>query len=425
MQNDRTPSSGVRACIAALGQALALVLALLSAAPAAAQPRTPTPAELFDWAESAYAAYFPGRPATQRLEPYEYRYYPQTGNYVGVAGTGVYVLGPVAGSSVTPLYLGELANYACLVHRYSCTASGGWPQRTVTLVVPFAAGGPSDTVARQLAQALQAVWGQSVVVRNTTGAGGTTGADEVARAAPDGHTLLYTHQIMAASPTLYRRLPHVPLRDFEFLGLAVEAPLALVSRSGLAAADFDALRASLATRRARAAHAGVTSASYLCMLLLESGLATTFTPVSYAGLAPAITDTIGQQADLLCADVGSLAPQVQSGQLRGQAVTSARRWSGAGYATLPTLGERGVAGFPLTSWFGLYAPKGVPDAVQDGVQRGLRTVLQDAALRSRLAALGHAVVDDERLSPASHRRYVDIETQRYAPLLVKAGQYAD
>ena len=409
--------------------AAVLLLSALSTMPALAQtaPRVPTAQELMDWAEGVYPSYFPDRPATQSLDPYVYRYHPTTRNYLGVAGGSVYVLGPVAGSDSTPLRVGSLADFACQVHRYSCAAASGWPQRAVTLVVPFAAGGPSDKLARDLVEPLQRQLGQPVLVRNVAGAGGTQGADEVARAAADGHTLLFTNSVMATSPTLYRVLRHQPLRDFEFIGLSAEVPMVVNARKSLPATTLEAFSTWLATQPANWAHAGVGSPTYLCALLMRQALNLkgNVTLIPYAGTAPALSDLIAGQVDGMCNELGSAEPYVQNGQIQALAVTSAQRIPRPVFANVPTMAERAFAGVVLTNWYGLYAPRGTPGAVLDTLQGALRSALQDATLRSRHAASGAQVVDDERVAPASHRRFVETETARFAPLLVENGLYAD
>ena len=406
-----------------------LLLTALFTLPAVAQtaPRIPTAQELMDWAEGAYAPYFPDRPATQSQDPYVYRYHPTTRNYLGVAGNSVYVLGPVAGSDSTPLRVGALADFACQVHRYSCAAASGWPQRALTLVVPFAAGGPSDKLARDLAEPLQRQLGHPVLVRNVAGAGGTLGADEVARATADGYTLLFTNSAMATSPTLYRTLKHQPLRDFEFVGLSAESPMVVNARKSLPATTLEAFSAWLSSRPANWAHAGIGSPTYLCALMMRKtlGLNANVTLIPYLGTAPALSDLIAGQVDGMCNELGSAEPYVQNGQIQALAVTSAQRSPRPVFAGVPTMVERGYAGVVLTNWYGLYAPRGTPAAVLDTLQGALRSALQDATLRSRHAASGALVVDDERVAPASHRRFVETETARFAPLLLENGLYAD
>jgi tripartite-type tricarboxylate transporter receptor subunit TctC len=389
-----------------------------------ADPRTPSALELMDWAEVAYGPYFPDRPATASQDPYVYRYHPSTRNYLGVAGNSVYVLGPVAGSDSIPLRVGSLADFACSVHPDSCAAPSGWPQRTVTVVVPFAAGSALDNLARILVGVLQAPLGQAVVVRNVTGAGGTLGADEVARAAADGYTLLFTDSVMATSPTLYRQLPHQPLRDFEFIGLGAEMPFVVSARKSLPLSGIEAFNSWLAANSGIWAHTGIASPTYLCALMMREAMGVNSDLVAYRGSAPALADLIAGSVDGMCNEL-SVEPQVENGNIQALAVTSAQRSPRPVFANVPTMAERAYTGFVLTNWYGLYAPRGTPSAVLDTLQGALRAALQDTTLRSRYAASGVMMVDDERLAPASHRRFVETETTRFAPLLIKNGQYAD
>ena len=392
-----------------------------------AAPKTPTALELLDWAETAYPTYFPGRPATATAAPYLYRYYAQNGNYLGVAGSGIWLLGPVVGSNTTPKYVGELAAFSCQVNAFSCATPTSFPERPLTLVVPFAAGGPTDTLARALATALQSQLGATVTVSNRLGSGGTLGADNVANAAADGTTLLFTNLSMATAPTLYRQLPYSPLLDFEFLGMTSEMPMVVNGRNSLPPSSYAQLLLWLrtSTPAPKLAHGGLGSAGYVCALLLQQAWGIKLEFIAYAGVAPALTDLIGGSTDTLCNEVVDVQPQVTAKTIKSFAVTSDKRLANPVFAALPTVAEQGAAGFLIRNWQALYAPKGTPAPVLDKLNAALRAALQDPTLRNRFTALGAVLVDDERLAPASHRRFLDLEMQRLAPLLRAAGQYAD
>ena len=312
------------------------------------------------------------------------------------------------------------------------TATAGtaaaWPDRPVTLIVPYAAGGPTDEVARDLAQSLrQGLGGQSVVIENVTGAGGTLGAARVANAAADGYTLLIHSSSIATAPALYRRLPYRTLEDFAYLGMIAEVPLALVARPDLPAADFDALRTWIAANRGRITivNAGLGSASWQCGLLLQQALGVAMTAVPYKGTAPAMTDLLAGQVDLMCDQTTSTAPQIESGRLRAYAVTTPKRLTAPVLARLPSLEEAGLKGFDITAWQALYAPRGTPGPVLETIGTALRRALRDPAFVKREAALGAVVVTDGRVEGSTHKAFVAAEIERWGPLIRAAGQYAD
>lgn len=306
-------------------------------------------------------------------------------------------------------------------------AQADFPSKPVTLVVPFAAGGPSDKIARDVAEALRKSLGQTVIVDNTGGAGGTIGSAKVAKAAPDGYTLLVHHIGMATAPTLYRKLPYKVPDDFETVGLINEAPSVVIANTALPAKNFDELRKLLVQRgeRATIANAGVGSASHLCGLMLQSALTLKMTPVPYKGTAPAMNDLLGGQVDVMCEQATNAVPQVEGKKIRAFAQTGAQRLSLPALKDVPTLAEAGVPGFNVQVWHGLYAPKGTPAAVLTKLNAALRTALKDAELIKRQEALGLTLVTDSRLEPAGHRKFLDAEVQRWGKVIREAGEYAD
>lgn len=306
-------------------------------------------------------------------------------------------------------------------------AYADFPDKPVVLVVPFAAGGPSDKIARDLAEALRKPLGQTVVVENAAGAGGTIGAAKVARAAPDGYTLLVHHIGMATAPALYRKLSFKVPDDFETLGLINEAPSVLISTTSLAANSFADLRQWIASSAGRAnlANAGVGSASHLCGLMFQRALNVPLTTVPYKGTAPAMTDLIGGQVDLMCEQATNAVPQIEGRKVKVFGVTSLQRLRLPSLKDTPTLDEAGLKGFNVQVWHGLYAPKGTPAAVLDKLNAALRVALKDPELIKREEALGLTVVSDERLSPAHHRKFVEAEKARWATVIQEAGAYVD
>jgi tripartite-type tricarboxylate transporter receptor subunit TctC len=308
------------------------------------------------------------------------------------------------------------------------TAWAEYPEKPITLVVPFSAGGPTDKVARDLAEALrQPLGNQAIVIENVGGAGGTLGAARVAKAAPDGYTLLVHHIGMATSPALYRNLPYKTLDDFEYLGLINEVPMTLVGRPTLPAANYAELSKWIEANKDKInlANAGLGAASHLCGLLLQSTLKVELTTVPYKGTAPAMTDLMGGQVDLMCDQTTNTTSQIEAGKIKAYAVTTPKRINTPALAKLPTLDESGLKGFSVSIWHGLYAPKGTPKAVLDKVSAALATALKNADFIKRQEALGAVVVADSRISPAEHKKFVEAEINKWGPVIKAAGQYAD
>lgn len=306
-------------------------------------------------------------------------------------------------------------------------AQAEFPDKPVTLLVPFAAGGPSDKIARDLAEALRKRLQQTVIVENVGGAGGTIGTAKVANAVPDGYTLLVHHIGFATAPTLYRKLPYKGTEDFAYLGLINEAPSTLIGRSSLPARSFAELRQWIAADPAKVnlAHAGVGSASHLCGLMLQNTLKADMTTVPYKGTAPAMTDLMAGTVDLMCEQATNAVPQIEGGKVKAFAVTSLQRMKLPVLAGLPTVAESGVADFSVSVWHGLYAPRQTPAPVLAKLNEALRSALKDPELIKRQEALGISVVSDARAEPAEHKKFVEAEVARWAKVIKAAGAYAD
>jgi tripartite-type tricarboxylate transporter receptor subunit TctC len=302
-----------------------------------------------------------------------------------------------------------------------------YPTKPVTVVVPFAAGGPSDRIARDVAEALRRPLGQAVVVENVGGAGGTIGADRVARAAPDGYTLLVHHIGMATAPSLYRNLRYKVPEDFEFLGLINEAPSTVIGRANLPANNFGELRQWVSSQQGRVnlANAGVGSASHLCGLMLQSALKAQMATVPYRGTGPAMNDLMGGQVDIMCEQATNAVPQIEGGRVKAFGVTSLQRLPLPALAQVPTLAESGLDGFNVTVWHGLYAPKNTPPAVLTKINEALRAALKEPDLIKRQEAVGLTIITDDRLSPQGHKAYVEQEVARWSTVIKASGQYAD
>jgi tripartite-type tricarboxylate transporter receptor subunit TctC len=309
----------------------------------------------------------------------------------------------------------------------SLAARAEFPEKAVTLVVPFAAGGPSDKIARDVGEALRKPLGQAVIVENTTGAGGTIGTAKVARATPDGYTLLVHHIGMATAPSLYKDLSYKVPDDFEFLGLINEAPSTVIGKPTLAANNFDELRKWINENgdKVNLANAGVGSASHLCGLMLQSALGANMTTVPYKGTAPAMVDLMGGQVDLMCEQATNAVTQIEAKKVKAYAVTSTQRLKLPSMAEVPTLAESGLTDFNVTVWHGLYAPRGTPPEVIAKLNTALRSALKNPDLIRRQEALGLTIIDDERLEPAGHKEYVVTEMDRWAKVISASGQQAN
>ena len=309
-------------------------------------------------------------------------------------------------------------------HAQSFPAAG----KTITLIVPFAAGGPTDKVARDLAEALRKpLGGATIVVDNAAGAGSTIGTAKAARAAPDGYTLLVTHVGMATTPTLYRN-PGYKYDEFEYLGLINEVPMVVVAKPQMAANTWAELNTWIGQNKGKVnlANAGLGSASHLCGLMLQNALKTEMTTVPYKGTAPAMTDLIGGQVDIMCDQTTNTTSQVEAGKIKAYAVSTAKRLTTpAVYKDLPTLDEAGLKGFDVSIWHGLYAPKGTPAAVLKTLNDALKAALKDPEFIKKQEGLGAVVVNDARANPAEHKKFVAAEVAKWGAVIKAAGQYAD
>jgi tripartite-type tricarboxylate transporter receptor subunit TctC len=310
----------------------------------------------------------------------------------------------------------------------AASAWAQYPDKPVTIVVPFAAGGPTDKVARDLGEVLRkGLNNQTVVIENVGGAGGTLGAAKVAKAAPDGYTLLLHHIGMATSPALYRKMPYDTMNDFEYIGMVNEVPMTVVGRSTLPANTFAELRTWINANKGKInlANAGLGAASHLCGLLFQQSLGVEMTTVPYKGTAPAMTDLLGGQVDIMCDQTTNTTQQIEGGKIKAYAVTTTKRLTTPALAKLPTLDESGLKGFNVTIWHGLYAPKGTPKAALDKVNAALKNALKDAEFIKRQEALGAVVVSDNRVNGAEHKKFVEAEIAKWGPAIKAAGQYAD
>jgi tripartite-type tricarboxylate transporter receptor subunit TctC len=312
---------------------------------------------------------------------------------------------------------------ACAV---SAAAAQDFPSRPVVVTVPFSAGGPTDTVARTVAEAMaRALPGSTFVVENVAGAGGTIGAGKVARAKPDGHSLLVFHIGMATTPILYRKLSYDPLKDFDYIGMINEVPMNIMVKNDLPAKNIKDLVPYLKANASKVtlANAGIGAASHLCGLMFQTAIGQELVTVPYKGTAPAMADLMGGQVDVLCDQTTNTTPQIKAGRVTAVAVTSPQRLPTM--PDLPTMMESGYPGFDISIWHGLYAPKGTPKAVVDKLVAALQQALKEKDLNARFSDLGATTVTMERATPEGLQKHLAAEIARWRPVIEKAGVFAD
>ena len=299
--------------------------------------------------------------------------------------------------------------------------------KTITIVVPFAAGGPTDRVARDLAEALRKPLGATVVVDNTAGAGSSIGTARVARAVPDGYTLLLNHIGMSTMPALYRKLSFSVPNDFEYLGMVNDVPMTLIARPTMPANNMKELLTWIQQNKGKInlGNASLGAASHLCGLMFKTALQTEMTDVPYKGTAPAITDLIGGQIDLLCDQTTNTTPQIEGKKVKAYAVTTTQRLTTPALKDLPTLAESGLKDFNVSIWHGLYAPKGTPAAVVTKINDALKVALKDADFIKKQEGLGAVVITDKRIEPAEHKKFVAAEIDKWGAVIKAAGTFAD
>lgn len=303
-----------------------------------------------------------------------------------------------------------------------------YPSKPITIVVPFAAGGPTDRVARDLAEAMRKpLGGVSVVVDNSAGAGGSIGANKVAKAAPDGYTLLLHHIGMATLPTLLRNIPYKVDSDFDYLGLVNDVPMTLIGRPSLPAKNFKELSTWIGQNKGKInlGNAGVGSASHLCGLMFQNAMAVDMTTIPYKGTAPAMTDLIGGQIDFMCDQTTNTTAQIEAKKVQAYAVTSTKPLTTPALKDLPTLNDSGLKGFEVSIWHGLYGPKGLPADVAAKLNAAVKVALKDPDFIKKQEGLGAVVVTDKRMEPAEHKKFVAAEIAKWSPVIKAAGVYAD
>jgi len=300
-----------------------------------------------------------------------------------------------------------------------------YPARTITMIVPFAAGGPTDTVARLVAQSMSATLKQQIIVENVGGAGGTIGAARAAKAAPDGYTLFLHHIGQATAPALYRKLPYDAITSFEPIGLITDVPMTVVARANFPAKDMKELITYVKANKDKVtyAHAGLGSASHLCGMLLQTAMGVELTTVPYKGTGPAMNDLLGGQVDFMCDQTTNTTSQIKSGKIKAYGVTS--KTPVPSLPNLPLLSNAGLPNFEVGVWHGMYAPKGTPKATVDIVANALRAALRDPNVAKRFADLGTEPSPTNQATPEALRTHLKQQIDLWGPIIKKAGAFAD
>ena len=316
---------------------------------------------------------------------------------------------------------------AALAALVACTTAFAqdYPSRTITMVAPFPAGGPTDTVARLLGQSMGKALGQTVIIENVAGAGGTIGSKRVAAAKPDGYHILLMHIGIATSVSLYRNLGYNPVTDLEPIGLVTDVPMVFIGRRDFPPNDMKELIAYVKANKDKVSYAnsGVGSASHLCGMLLMTAIQADLTTVPYKGTGPAMTDLIGGQVDFMCDQSTNATPQIRGGKVKAYAVSTATRVKAL--AELPTVQEAGIKDFQVGVWNGLWAPKGTPRATIDKLNAALRAALKDPAVVAKFADLGSEPAAENLVTPEALGKLLSAEIEKWGPIIRKAGVYAD
>ncbi len=303
-----------------------------------------------------------------------------------------------------------------------------YPTKPITIVVPFVAGGPTDRVARDLAEAMRKPLGDvSIIIENVLGAGSSIGSNKVAKANPDGYTILLNHIAMASMPNLLRNMPFKIDSDFEYLGMINDVPMTVITRPSMPAKNFKELRDWLNANKGKInlGNAGIGSASHLCGLMFQNAVQVDMTSIPYKGTAPAMTDLIGGQIDLMCDQTTNTSVQIEAKKVNAYGVTTAKRLTTPALKDIPTLQEDGLKGFEVTIWHGLYAPKGTPPEVVTKLNTALKAALKDPDFIKKQEALGAVVITDKRVEPAEHKKFVAAEIAKWGPVIAAAKEYID
>lgn len=300
-------------------------------------------------------------------------------------------------------------------------AADTYPQRPITMVVPFAAGGPTDVVARIVAEPMSRALGQQVVVENVTGAGGTTGITRASQASPDGYTIMMGHMgTHGAAPALFKGLKYDPAKSFDPIGLAAGTPIVIVAKKGFPAQDLksfiEAIKAGGPS--INQAHAGVGSVSHSTGVLFNSLTGAKPTLVVYRGTGPALNDLMANQVDFMTDQIVNVAPQIAGGTIKAYAIATPER--SPSLPDVPTTKEAGLPGYEVSAWNAVFAPKGLPADVRAKLVAALATALKDPGTTKRILDLGGTVPKDAEAGPDALQALVEREVARWTPVLRSA-----
>ena len=321
--------------------------------------------------------------------------------------------------------LGIVILVACAFFLPLANAQGTFPNKPVHIVIPFPPGGSTDVLGRLLGASMSNNLGQSVIVENTGGAGGTIGATKVARSPADGYTLLFHNMAHASAPALYSKLPYNPIQDFEPIGIVTEVPMILVARKNFPGNNFSDVLTYAKTNgdKLNFANAGVGATSQLCEALLKSATGSKWTSVPYKGTGPALNDLLGGQVDFICDQPASTISHIKAGNLKPIAVATKNRLK-----ILPqvaTFSESGLPGFELTVWHGLYAPKGTPKEVVDRLATSLRDTLKDPVIIERYQDMSASIATPAQATPEALQNFLKADVERWKTALKAAGIQAE
>jgi tripartite-type tricarboxylate transporter receptor subunit TctC len=317
--------------------------------------------------------------------------------------------------------IAAVAGASALFTSNIASAQKDWPTKNIQLVVPFAAGGPTDSIARLISVPMSQALGQTVVVENVPGAGGTIASTKVARATPDGYTIYIHHMGMATAQALYDKLPYDPMTSFEYIGQVADVPMVLLGKKDLPANNFKELEAYIKANGSKVtmANAGPGAVSQLCGLLFQSRLCVKFTNIPYKGTGPALTDLLGGQVDLLCDQTTQTIPYIKDGRVKAYGTTTMKRLPAI--PNVPTLNEEGLKGFEVKVWHGVYAPKGTPQPVLNKINAALKTALNSPDVKKRLEDANIDIVPADKISAKGLKDHLDKEINVWGPVIRKAN----
>ena len=311
---------------------------------------------------------------------------------------------------------------ALAVATSSAHAQGNYPQRPVTMIVPFAAGGPTDVIARIVGDHMSRTLGQQIVVENVVGAGGTTGITRAAQAQPDGYTIMMGHMgTHGASPALYPNLKYDPTKDFAPVGLAAGTPIVIVAKKEFPANDLKSFVEYVKKNgdKVNMAHAGSASVSHITGILFSSTINAKPTLVAYRGTGPALNDLMANTVDFMTDQIVNVAPQIQGGNIKAFAIATPER--SPALPNVPTTKEAGLDNYEVSAWNAVFAPKGTPEAIVAKLSDALDKALSDETTRKRLLDLGGVIPDASGRGGPALQKLVEAEVARWTPVLKAAG----